>query len=178
MGWLTLLWSMLRRVNWRVYAMLAFACAVAAALLYARHHWIAEGRAEIQGQWDAAIERGRLEIARLDRENAAREATALAEAQSIGESRNRDLQDQLASEKRLVSDLRSGNIRLRQHWQGCVSQAAADGAAAVPGGSVPADQLRSESAGRIIAAADDADSKVKRLVEFVQVQHKLCEEVR
>lgn len=178
MGWLTLLWALLKRVDWRVYATLAFACAVAAALLYARHRWIDEGRAEVQGKWDAAIERGRLEIAELDRQNAAHEATALAEAQNIGEGRVRDLQDELAARDRLIADQRAGTVKLRKLWQGCVSGPQAGDAAEVSGGPVSADELRAESAARIVHYAQDADSKVKRLQEFVQVQQKLCEEIQ
>lgn len=133
-----------------------------------------EKAAKIQKAWDEAVERGQREIAELDRQNAAREAQAKAEGIAIGESRVRDLQDQIAAQSRLVADLRSGAIRLRQHWQGCLSQAQAGDAAALPGGPVPAEQLRAESAARIVQYAADADSKVKRLQEFVQVQQKLC----
>lgn len=57
MVWLTLALKWCVK-NWRLCAMLAFACVAAAALLYARHHWIAEGEGRIQAKWDASVARG------------------------------------------------------------------------------------------------------------------------
>lgn len=170
-----------------LWAWLAFAV-LAAAFVYGERkeaqgmeRGLAKGlkeRDKVQANWDAAVTRGREEIARLDRENAAAEATAKAEGEAIGEERRRDLQDQLASRDRLIADQRNGIVRLRQQWRGCVSQAEGGGTAETAGGLKPADDLRQRDAADLVRIADDADSKVKRLQEFVQVQKKLCEAIQ
>lgn len=135
------------------------------------------GAARVQKGWDAAVARGKEEIARIDRENAAAEATAKAEGEAIGEKRRRDLQDSIAERDRTIAGLRAGTVRLQDRWASCVPQAQAGDAADLSSGPVRADELRREIAEQI-SEADDADSRHARLVEFVQVQQKLCEAVQ
>lgn len=177
MGWVTLLWALLKRVDWRLWLLLAFACVCVFALWKVHREGVETGRSEVQGRWDAAVDRGLLEIAEMNRKNAALEATALADARNIGEGRVRDLQDELAARDRLIADQRVGTVKLRKLWQGCVSRSQAGDAAEVSGGPVPADELRAAGAADLVRIGQDADSKVKRLQEFVQVQQKLCEAV-
>lgn len=137
------------------------------------------GADKVQKNWDKAIARGKEEIARLDRENAAAEAKALAEAIAIGESRSRDLQDAIAERDRTIAGLRAGQLRLRKQWAGCLSAAGARQDAESPAwvdgqaGSREGDALDLAGAvGQSIFIADDYDSRVTRLQEFVQVQQE------
>lgn len=179
MEWLTLAWKFLRGIPREVWVLLVFLAAVAFAVGYyqnAKNEAFKAGEAARQVLWDEAVARGREEIARLDRENAAHEAKARAEAVAIGENRRRDLQDAIAERDRTVAGLRAGTVRLQDKWAACVSQAEAGNTSDPAGRPDGADELRREIAGQI-SEADDADSKVKRLQEFVQVQQKLCEAV-
>lgn len=180
MAWLTLILSTLKwvRTNWRLCATLAFLCAVAACLLYARSKWIEQGRAEERAKFDLIVRKGKEELAKRDRLNAIAQATAFAKGQAIGESRVRDQQDIIADRDRLIADQRAGIVRLRQQWRGCVSQAEGGSSAGGAGGPQPADELRAAGAADIVRITADADSKVKRLQEFVQVQQKLCEAIQ
>lgn len=178
MEWLTIIrlagkWIM---TNWRLCATLAFACAVAAAFLYARAKWIEQGRAEERAKFDLIVRKGREEMIKRDLRNAAAQAKAFANGQAIGESRARDQRDNLAAKDRLIADLRSGNRRLQDRWASCVSRAQAGDAADLSGGPVRADELRREIAEQI-SEADDADSRHARLVEFVQAQQNFMKSV-
>jgi hypothetical protein len=166
--------ALLKGLPWRLIGLVLFGLAVAAAVLYGAHRLKEAGRDEVRAEWQASIDRGRAEIAELDRQNAAREAEAKAEGIAIGESRARDQRDNLAAKDRLITDLRTGNQRLHDRWQACLSGPQAGDAAAPAGRPDGSDELRREIAGQI-SEADDADSKVKRLQEFVQVRQKLCE---
>lgn len=184
-GWVV---GLLRAIPLRVWLVILFLGAVAAAVLYAGHRenvahraGLREGRAEVRALWDIAIREGREEIARLDRENAAKDERARLEAQHIGESRERDHAEDLRERDRLASDLRAGNVQLRQQWRACLSRPQAAGAPAVSGGPVQPDPLRGADAGDMAGAvagavfiADDADSRIARLIEFQSVLRAAC----
>ena len=71
----------------------------------------------------------------------------------------------LAAKNRVIADLRAGTLKLRSQWRGCVARTgAADGAE----GSDAAADLRSESAGRIVRAAADADAQVTYLQGLIR----------
>lgn len=177
--------ELLRSIPAKTWRTILYFALVIAALLYGNHTGKATGlakglkeRDKVQANWDAAVDRGRKEIARLDRENAAAEAKAKTEAEAIGEKRNRDAIDQIANRDRLIADQRNGIIRLRQLWQGCVSGPKAGDATSLPGGSVSADELRAEGAADLVRIAEDADSRVARLIEFQDVLRKQCEAIQ
>jgi len=77
-------------------------------------------------------------------------------------------QDAQAAGKRVADDLRAGNIRLRQRWQGCVVPGAA------PGAPVADDAAsgRADSAGRIVAATHDDAEKIKALQDLLRSERK------
>lgn len=120
---------------------------------------------------------------RADAERARAEASQ-AELQAVSKARDQEReaakranaiaaqyeQDKLNAEsaaKRTADDLRAGNLRLRQQWEGCK-------AGGVPQANRAAGQLdaaaddRAESAGRIVRAADDADAQIRALQEFIR----------
>lgn len=160
-----------------LWAWLAFAV-LAAAFVYGEHkenqgmaRGMAKGlkeRDKVQASWDQAVARGKAAIAEKDRLNAIAQARAFERGQAIGERRVRDQQDVIASKDRLIAGLQSGNVRLHDRWKACLSGPQAGDAAAVSGGPVSADELRGEIAGQI-SEADDADSRIARLIEFQSV---------
>lgn len=176
MVWLTLAWKFLRAIPLKTWLLLAFLAAVLACLAYAHRHGTLTERAAQEAKLAAMIRRGTEAMAEKDRRNAIAQATAFANGQAIGESRARDQRDNLAAKDRLIADLRYGNRRLQDRWQHCLSGPQAGDAADLSGGPVRADELRREIAEEI-SEGFDADSRHARLVEFVQVQQRLCEAV-
>jgi hypothetical protein len=175
------LWGLLRRVPWQVWIFLAL---VAAFYVYGERKEAAgeeRGRAEVQAKWDDAVERGRQEMARLDRENAAKDETARLEAEATGVQRERDHWQAITDRNRLVADLRNGNQQLREQFRACLSQAPTPPAAPVPGGPVPAGPVRPADARDMAGAvagsifiADDAQSRVGRLLEYIGTIKAQC----
>lgn len=68
-------------------------------------------------------------------------------------------QDAEAARARIVADLQSGSLQLRNHWAGCETQRLADSVTARAAAEQSA-RDREESAGRIVQAADQCDAQV------------------
>lgn len=93
---------------------------------------------------------------------------AMAQAQAeIADAYERGKRDAEEAGRRVADDLRSGALRLRRQWQGCVSDSAASRAEL---DAIAAD--RAESAGRIVRAAREADDQIKRLQDFILSERK------
>lgn len=76
----------------------------------------------------------------------------------------------------VVADLRSGNLRLREQWRGCVSAASAGQApGTAPSGQDAADELRAESAGRIVSTGRRADQLTAWLQAELLATRQLAE---
>jgi len=97
----------------------------------------------------------------------AAEAQAAKRANAIAAQYEQDKLNAESAAKRTADDLRAGNLRLRQQWEGCKAGGVpqANGAAGQP--DAAADD-RAESAGRIVRAADDADAQIKALQQFIR----------
>lgn len=141
-------------------------------------------RDKVQAAWNASVARGREEIARLDRDNAAAEAKARAEAIAEGEKHALRLQTALDRKTRDADDLRAGNLKLRHQFQSCLSQAAAGQPAADPfwpdgaEGLRPADSL--DLAGAVAGSAfigDTATADVTALQAIVRSQQEFMRKV-
>lgn len=79
-------------------------------------------------------------------------------------------------EKTVVADLRAGNLRLREQWRNRVCPAAQGQApAGAAEGQDGADQLRAESAGRIIGIGARADALTRWLQSELLVTRQLAE---
>lgn len=76
----------------------------------------------------------------------------------------------------VVADLRSGNLRLREQWRGCVS-AASPGQApgTAPSGQDAADELRTEAAGRVVSVGREADLTAAWLQAELLATRRLAE---
>lgn len=102
-----------------------------------------------------------------------REAEVGALLADANDAREKDIAHAVENEKRVVTDLRAGNLRLRQQWASCAATARVSGDAAA---SVIADgqtELWAESAGRIVRAGDDADIQVAGLQAYASACHAL-----
>lgn len=103
-------------------------------------------------------------------------STALADARA---TTTKEFTDALALKDRTAADLRAGNQRLRDEWQGCPATTAA-----VPrdaGTRPPADagaDLRARGAASLVAAGAEADTWVRGLQRELSAAFALCGPVR
>lgn len=75
----------------------------------------------------------------------------------------------------VVAAARTGELRFRQLWQGCVSTSGlAAGVAAAAGGADGQAGLRAEAAGRIVRVGADADNHVSWLQAELIATRTLC----
>ena len=128
------------------------------------------GLAESSDQVAAANKRAETVIA----EYAKAEADALARARAAeqkdarekhaaGEAYERGKADAQAASDAVVSDLRAGNVRLRDHWQGCVATDRLSRAAADAGQPDADAELRFADAGTAVRLADQCDAWIRSL---------------
>lgn len=151
------------------YAKEAGAALILAALAFSHGCvWRMAGskaRAE-QAEQAAAYERQLAHAIQVARATERRKALAFA---AIAEQTERDKINVQAKHDAVVAGLRSGQLRLRDHWQGCPS---VPGAATGPGVSDEGARLRSESAARIVAAAAEADAQVRAAQAVILADRK------
>lgn len=69
---------------------------------------------------------------------------------------------------RLTADLRAGNVRLRDHWQGCIATSRVSGDATAARLADEARQLQAESLERIAQITGEADAKERALQEYAR----------
>jgi hypothetical protein len=148
--------------GWRAtaFALLALVALTAAGVQTFRLHY-AEGRI---AKWAQQVGRDAVKASEAARE---KEQARAAAAAAVGEAYEKGKQDAEAAGKRVADDLRAGNLRLRERWQGCVSSAAA-----TPGEPDASAEDRANSAGRVIAAGDAADAQVRALQDFIRAERK------
>ena len=107
------------------------------------------------------------------KEKARADRDALAVAQNAASAAyEKGKRDAEQNSKRVVADLRAGNLVLRNRWTAC--KASADLPTAPPDPSEPDAGTgdREESAGRIVQAADQCDAQVKGLQELLRLERK------
>jgi predicted S18 family serine protease len=107
---------------------------------------------------------------RLATEDArAKEQELIALQNTVAQAYERGKQNAELQNKRVVDDLRSGALRLRQQWSACQ-------AGNMPNSTTPSGKLnaatgdREESAGRIIRAAAECDAQVTGLQRLLTPQ--------
>lgn len=91
-----------------------------------------------------------------------------AEIASIAEQYEQDKKTNDRKQADLVAGLRAGNVSLHQRWQAAQATAKLSSAAASAAELDAAARDREESAGRIVAAADQCDAQVRGLQEVVR----------
>lgn len=112
---------------------------------------------------DAAAARAEFEAgARLT------ERTHQADLAALEES-HRDRFDEAQREgERVTADLRAGNLRLRQHWQGCAATSAVSAAAGAVGGADEGAELREAGSGDLVRIAAECEAQVIGLQDVVR----------
>lgn len=108
--------------------------------------------------------RARTEASEKARELEQAEARRMAEA---GEHYERGKRDAEEAGERTVADLRAGNLRLRQHWQGCVATSELSATAADAGRAAADAELRHAGAGDLVRLADQCDAWIGSLQRVV-----------
>ena len=157
--------------HWKLLAGIALALLVVAALYaYGERRYTAgnvAGKSEVQQAWDAAIAIGKDELLRREREARAMEQRHSADMARIGTEHQEELTNAKRDAKRLLDDLRLGNVKLQDRWRGCV---AASGVLQAPGSTGQSDAAaddRSASASRIVFAAAQCDAQVSGLQSII-----------
>lgn len=176
--------SAIMRIRPRTWLTVMFLAAVAAAMWYAHHSGKIGERSRQEAKQAKAELAMREEIARLDRQNAAAEATALAQSQASEARHAQRDRDALAAKDRDIADLQRGAVRLRHDLQVALSQAAAGKPAADPfrpddaeglrGGLAP--DLAGAFAGTFYVGAK-ANADLKQAQEFIAVQQEFMRKV-
>lgn len=113
-------------------------------------------------------------------------ATAEAKAQAAAREQERKHVEEIASieagyqqnlemvahkSRVVIDDLRAGNLRLREQWQGCQADRVPDSPAAAASVDA-AEQGRAASAARIVRAADTCDAQVAALQALVRADRE------
>lgn len=156
----------LYRIGTIAFGVLAVALLVACLFLKDR-----ATRANVRA--DAESARAQASEAELQAVRRARdqEREAAKRANAIAAKYEQDKIDAEAAAKRTADDLRAGNLRLRERWQGCEARRVpnANGAAGQPDASA---EDRAESAGRIVRAAREADDQIRALQDFIRSERQ------
>lgn len=94
---------------------------------------------------------------------------AVAEAAS---QYNKGVSDAQAKSAAVVADLRAGNVRLRQHWQGAIATCdlSRDSAAALAAEREA--ELREQGAADLVRLAAEADAQVRALQEAYEAMRR------
>lgn len=146
-------------MNWLKWGKWTLIALMAAGLFGLGHHLAASaGDAKI-----AALKAAYAEQAKTAADaELARERKQAADFNAVAQQYEKDKADAKATSDRVVADLRSGALRLRDRWstQVLAGQAAAAASAGKP--DAAADD-RAASAGRIVRAAADADAQIRAL---------------
>lgn len=175
--------ALLKGLPWRLIGLILFGLAVAGAVMYGAHRLKEsgrnEGRQEIQGKWDASVERGRRAIAEQNRLNALKSAQEAASVQAAQDRQNERSRQAMADKDRLLSDLQRGTVRLRQQWAGCVSASRASEAGTAA--ESDAAELWGEGPQPLVGAvadqifdADQADAEITLWQSIAVAQQQAC----
>ena len=106
-----------------------------------------------------------------DKARADRDALAVAQnaASAAYEKGKRDAEQ---NSKRVVADLRTGNLVLRNRWTSCQTSLGVSTTPADPSEPDAGTADRAESAGRIVQAAAQCDAQVRGLQELLLLERK------
>ena len=107
------------------------------------------------------------------KEKARADRDALAVAQNAASAAyEKGKRDAEQNSKRVVADLRTGNLVLRNRWTACQASLGVPTTPAGPSEPDAGAGDREESAGRIVQAADECDAQVKGLQELLRLERK------
>lgn len=118
------------------------------------------------------------EAERVATEAADRYKNALTTAQNaVSAAYEKGKADAEANAKRIVADLRAGNLVLRERWSACKAGDGLPNPAANTGEPDAGTADRDESAGRIVQAAAQCDAQVKGLQNLLRLERQPQPEV-
>lgn len=118
------------------------------------------------------------EAERVATEAADRYKNALTTAQNaVSAAYEKGKADAEANAKRIVADLRAGNLVLRERWSACKASDGLPNPAANTGEPDAGTADRDESAGRIVQAAAQCDAQVKGLQNLLRLERQPQPEV-
>lgn len=159
-----------KELKWAILALL-----LCVSFLFGHHvaHNAANAAMERHLQQDALASQQRAELA-VKAEEAARatehaNAVAFAATAATYEKEKADAQ---ADADRTAADLRDGNLRLRNEWQGCVATGRLSATAAAAAQPDATADDRAASAGRIVRAAAGADAQIRQLQALLIEERK------
>lgn len=69
---------------------------------------------------------------------------------------------------RTIADLRAGNVRLRDHWQGCAATSHVSGDATAAALADAAAELRRAGAGALVSIGDSCDAQIRGLQRVIE----------
>lgn len=113
-------------------------------------------------------------VAEADAQRRAREAEQ-SKARVIAEidrGHQEDLANVQKSADRVIADLRAGNVKLRQHWQGCQATSRVSGAATAAGQPDGQDGLRHESMRRILGWVGQLQAQRDALIDVAEADRE------
>jgi hypothetical protein len=165
---LGVVWGFLKSLPWQVWAA---AGALVIGLWWGEHRH-AEGKAEVQAEWniEKAVMREAYEAAR--RQGIEAKKKRQARGRWILTELAKEKADALASRDRVIADLRTGALRLRNHWT-CPAGVPAAGTPTAAGRSDAAADLRAAGAGDLVRLGADADRLLRacqRVIEADRAQ--------
>jgi hypothetical protein len=149
---------MILRASLYLNALLLIACLLLGGMW---RHEVARKHAILFAQGKALLAAS--EAARKHEQADAQNSAKVAQAYEQGK------QDAQAAGRRVADDLRAGNLKLRQRWQGCAKLPGAGPGAAEPDADA-AD--RAESVGRIARITREADEQIKALQDLLRAERK------
>lgn len=118
------------------------------------------------------------EAERVATEAASRHKDELATAQNaVSAAYEKGKADAEANAKRIVADLRAGNLVLHERWTSCQTSSGLSRPATYTSESDAGTADRDESAGRIVQAAAQCDAQVKGLQNLLRLERQPQPEV-
>ena len=156
------------KAYWKYIAVIAAVLAVWGALAYWGHTKYEDGVA-----WQKAEDKKVFdELARLTA--ATEQAVAQRESQIQGllDSSNKAREEGIAhavqEQQRIVADVRSGALRMRQQWSGCPSANSVPNNGGAKSGADEGAELRAKDAGDLVRVSDDAEVDVRGLQAYAR----------
>lgn len=134
------------------------ACAIVALLV-----WAVQQVRVLDARMEAVQAQEKLAIAQTAAIAQARkrEREWQAQADAIATQYEQEKSDAEETHARVVADLRSGNTRLRAHWQGCVATSDLSAAAQAAASADVATKLREQGAADLVRLGAQCDAEIR-----------------
>lgn len=148
---LTAIWKFLKGIPWQLWLVLA----LIAAIWWHGSAMYAKGYDTANGEWQARHDKLTIAAERKAREREQSQAQEMARIAAELETQRKAGYE---ARDKVISDLRAGNIRLRQHWQGCPRLPEVGG---TPSGGDADAGLREAGAGDLVRLGAEADAIIR-----------------